>query len=308
MKLVISVDVEEEGLFSGQYPRQPPGVTNVEQLRRLEFVAREFRIPLTLLATYSVARDPAAAEILRRWRDVYGAEIGAHLHPWSTPPFASPAAVEPVPADQMPIPLVQAKLDTLRQTVREAFRTDPVAFRMGRFDLGRHVVRLLPACGFRTDSSIVPLRRVRGGPDHFLEPSDPFPLTDESGAALLREVPLTMVAWWQRGPVFWNRCAALLPGRLREGWLACFRYGGAVGIHPSWFSLPAMQWAARLHGERQGRVLNLFLHSSELQPGASPRFPTEAAVGRLVGRLRGFLAWLTRTTAVEGVTLSKAAD
>ena len=27
MKLVISIDVEEEGLFFGQYPRTPPGVT-----------------------------------------------------------------------------------------------------------------------------------------------------------------------------------------------------------------------------------------------------------------------------------------
>ena len=33
MKLVISIDVEEEGLFSGHYPRTPPGVTNVAELR-----------------------------------------------------------------------------------------------------------------------------------------------------------------------------------------------------------------------------------------------------------------------------------
>ena len=44
MKLVISLDVEEEGLFSGRYPRES-GVTNVAELRRLEFIPREFGLP-----------------------------------------------------------------------------------------------------------------------------------------------------------------------------------------------------------------------------------------------------------------------
>ncbi|MBI4643808.1 MAG: hypothetical protein HY743_08840, partial [Deltaproteobacteria bacterium] len=79
MKLVISIDVEEEGLFSGEYARTPSGVTNVAQLKRLEFIPREFGFPLTLLVTYHAARDPEAREVLRYWRDRYGTEIGAHL-------------------------------------------------------------------------------------------------------------------------------------------------------------------------------------------------------------------------------------
>ena len=42
MKLVVSIDVEEEGLFFGRYPRTPPGVTNVAELFRLEFIPRDF--------------------------------------------------------------------------------------------------------------------------------------------------------------------------------------------------------------------------------------------------------------------------
>ena len=99
MKLVISLDVEEEGLFSGRYPRES-AVTNVAELRRLEFIPRDFGFPLTLLVSYRVARDPAACEVLARWRDLHGAEIGVHLHPWSTPPFADLARPEPVPAEQ----------------------------------------------------------------------------------------------------------------------------------------------------------------------------------------------------------------
>ena len=64
MKLVISIDVEEEGLFSGRYARTPPGVTNVAALERLAFIPRDFGLPLTLLVTYQVARDPAACRVL----------------------------------------------------------------------------------------------------------------------------------------------------------------------------------------------------------------------------------------------------
>src|SRR5574340_349784 len=96
MKLVISIDVEEEGLFSGAYPRTPPGVSNVANLQRLEFIPREFGFPLTLLITYHAALDPAARKVLEYWRDHYGTEIGAHLHPWHTPPFADLFEPEPV--------------------------------------------------------------------------------------------------------------------------------------------------------------------------------------------------------------------
>ena len=100
MKLVISIDVEEEGLFSGLYPRTPPGVTNVAELARLAFIPRDFGLPLTLLVTYRVARDPAACRVLAQWRDRFGAEIGLHLHHWNTPPFADLPDPEPVASEQ----------------------------------------------------------------------------------------------------------------------------------------------------------------------------------------------------------------
>ena len=49
----------------------------------------------------------------------------------------------------------------------------------------------------------------------------------------------------------------------------------------------------------------MFLHSSELHPGATPHFKTEAAVTRLTDKIRAFLTWLLKTGPVEGVTLSQ---
>ncbi len=101
--LVITIDVEEEGLFSGRYLRTPSGVTNVAELRRLEFIPREFGFPLTLLVTYPVARDLAAQEVLSAWQREHGAEIGVHLHPWNTPPFKDFPQPEPIPTSRLPL-------------------------------------------------------------------------------------------------------------------------------------------------------------------------------------------------------------
>lgn len=165
MKLVISLDVEEEVLFSGQYPRDP-AVSNVAELSRLEFIPRDFGFPLTLLTSYPVAWDPAACQILGRWRDLYGAEIGLHLHSWSTPPFADLADLGPRSAEMLPTSLLRDKLARLVEQVQDFLGVTPVSFRMGRFDLGSRIMSLLPEFDLRVDSSVLPLI-LKGGGDYF---------------------------------------------------------------------------------------------------------------------------------------------
>jgi hypothetical protein len=305
MQLVISIDVEEEGLFSGHYPRTPPGVTNVAELARLEFIPREFGLPLTLLVSYQVARDPAACRVLAAWRDRFGAEIGVHLHPWNTPPFADLPHPEPVPSEELPRAILRDKFSSLLSQVRAGLAVTPRSFRMGRFDAGPQVFSLLPEFGLEVDSSVAPFTCKNPDPRLFLAPADPFYLGEVApeGNPLL-EVPITLVPVVTGTPQLVDRLAAMAPpawgGRLRS----LFRSGGVAGIQPAWYPLISMQLAARLHRRRGGRVLTMFFHSSELKPGASRLFPTEAAVNRFVAKIRAFLTWLVETGSVEGVTLA----
>ncbi len=304
LELVFGVDTEEEGLFVGTYPRTPPGVRNVAELRRLEFVTRELGLPLTLLVSYHVARDPACRDLLRRWKDELGAEIGAHLHPWNTPPFADLPGPEPVPSDRMPAELLRAKLQTLLGAIEDNLGVRPRAFRMGRWDLGGQVRRLLPEHGIRVDSSVVPCRHEVGGPDNFLAPGDPHWLDVPEGTPKLLEVPLTLVPLLDGAPRVVHRFSRRMAARRGERLLSGFRSWGAVGPQPVWYVPAAMRLAARLHAARGGRVLSLSVHSSELMPGGSPNSRDEAAVARLVARTRRFLAWIVGRYAVEGRTLS----
>jgi hypothetical protein len=306
MKLVISVDVEEEGLFSGHYPRTPPGVTNVAELERLSFIPRDFGLPLTLLVTYQVARDPAACLVLAQWRDRYRAEIGVHLHPWNTPPFPELPGPEPVPSERLPRGLLRDKFANLIAQVRAGLKVTPRSFRMGRFDAGPQVWSLLPEFGLKVDSSVAPL--TLKNPDHrgFLAPADPFPLRDHGaeGSNVL-EVPITMVPVVAGTPGLMARLADKVPPTWGDGLRGLFPYVGAVGVQPAWYPLVSMQLAAHLHRRRGGRVLTLFFHSSELMPGATRLFPTEASVSRFVKKIRTFLTWLVKTGPVQGVTLAE---
>jgi hypothetical protein len=306
MKLVISIDVEEEGLFFGHYPRTPPGVSNVTELERLAFIPRDFGLPLTLLVTYQVARNPAACRVLTQWRDHYGAEIGVHLHPWNTPPFLDLPEPEPVPSERLPRPLLRDKFANLLSQIRTNLDVAPRSFRMGRFDAGPRIWGLLPEFNLAVDSSVVPLTFKKTNAHQFLAPADPFVLQvpGAEGNKLL-EVPVTMVPVLAGTPGVIARLAAELPLAWGQQLQRLFRYAAAVGVQPAWYPLTSMQLAARLHRHRGGQVLTMFFHSSELMPGASRLFPTETAVDRFVGKIRRFLTWLVQTGPVQGVTLAE---
>jgi peptidoglycan/xylan/chitin deacetylase (PgdA/CDA1 family) len=309
MKLVISIDVEEEGLFSGRYARTPPGVTNVAALERLAFIPRDFGWPLTLLVTYQVARNPAACRVLAEWRDLYGAEIGAHLHHWNTPPFADLSDPEPVASEKLPLALLREKFASLVSQIRGGLGVTPRSFRMGRFDAGSQVFGLLPEFGFEVDSSVAPLTCKNPDPRFFLAPADPFVLGGISPEDKpLLEVPITLVPLIAGTPELIDRLAAMAPATWGAHVRNLFRYGCVAGVQPAMYPLMSMQLAAYFHRRRGGRVLTLYFHSSELKPGASPLCPTEAAVNRFVDKIRSFLTWLAQTGPMEGVTLAALGD
>ena len=195
--VVVSLDVEEEGLFSGRYAATGCTVRNVAELRRLEPLSRELGFPLTLLCAYSVFGDVGARSVLARLRDEAGAEIGAHLHHWSTPPLTlAPASSPPsfptpsqsprqlsdrsqplaeadekkdVPAGpplrthRVPRELLRQRLRTLLDAGRDFQGAPLTSFRMGRWDLKAHLRPLLAEEGILVDSSVCPLRAFGAG-------------------------------------------------------------------------------------------------------------------------------------------------
>ena len=305
--LTVSLDVEEEGLFGGQYARRGCTTANTACLERLIPLC-DVGVRPTLFCAHSVLADPASLPILARLRDHCNAEIGAHLHHWNTPPLALPGTPEPpdtaaaVPAIAVSPELMAAKLATL-MAVGRSFQGAPLtSFRMGRWDLHRAHWPLLAQAGVLADASVRPLHCARSplqGPDHFDAPTAPYwaPVADKA----IFELPLTVTPLVQALPGLLRTA----PGKAGVAMRAGFRQWGALALllvyHPLW----AMRRITSLFVARGGRVLSLTWHSSEMMPGGAPHMPDAAAVDRLLHKILSWLHWLNERYQVRCLTLDE---
>lgn len=309
MKLAVTIDVEEEGLFSNRYdPRNVP-VENVSSLAKLDAIFRNWGIHPTLLCTHAVVAQERHRDLLLNLREQWSAEIGAHLHHWNTPPLEELPHREPVPSELMDAPLLRAKLTTLLHTLNH-MGIAPTSFRMGRFNMGPRMFSVIEEAGFLVDSSIAPMRRYYGGPDHLAAPTDPYfpdPLDPRRpGDSEVLEAPVTILPVLGWLGAFFQDIRTTQPMEDRISWVAANL--ASLPAQPMWTGLKRLKAAAATHKSRGGRVLTIFFHSSELMPGGCPEHKTERDVDGFLSKLDTFFAWLRNTLQVESVTLSELGD
>jgi hypothetical protein len=88
-------------------------------------------------------------------------------------------------------------------------------------------------------------------------------------------------------------------------WIA--KHLASLPAQPVWTGLRGLKLACRLHRRRGGRVLTVFLHSSELMPGGCPWHQSREQVKGFLRRLHAFLSWARNDLQAEAVTLSDLA-
>jgi hypothetical protein len=306
MKLAVTIDVEEEGLFSDRYAHLDPPVENVANLKRLDQIFKKWSIRPTLLCTHAVVAQKRHQDLLLNLREKWAGEIGAHLHHWNTPPIKELAYREPVPSELMDTQLLAEKLETVLGTIRQMGIT-PSSFRMGRFNMGPKMFSVITDAGISVDSSIAPMRRYYGGPDHLAGQTDPYfpnpidPLT--SGTSPVLEVPVTIIPVFKRFGDLFQRMGTKGPLKDKISWAAANI--GSLPAQPMWTGIRRLKAAVSLHKRRGGKVLTIFFHSSELMPGGCPEHKTDNDVDEFLIKLDRFFSWLHNDLKVQSVTLSE---
>lgn len=297
--MAASIDVEEEGLFSGKYARKNLPLRNIASLKLLAPLLEKGLSP-TLFCVREAFIEPASQETLRWLRENFSLEIGCHLHHWNTPPFgdgqALPEFTRNVASIDVKIELLDQKLDALFSAARNFLGHEAHVFRMGRWDLHKCQMPLLPRHGVKVDASIRPMHAPGRGkdPDHFDFPTDPFWIEGDFGKFF--EVPLTVT------PIL----TPLMRLCGRNARLACsFKKWGALALLPVYHPLWLMKLASRMHIARGGRALSLTWHSSEMMPGGAPHIPTEGHAQKLLAKIGQWLDWLKRNYEVECVSMSE---
>ncbi|MBV1922355.1 MAG: polysaccharide deacetylase family protein [Pseudomonadales bacterium] len=153
---VLSVDTEEEFDWNGEFPQQNCSVRNVQKIPEFQAFCESLSIRPTYLVDYPVANDPASAAILSTIAQSGQAEIGAHLHPWCTPPFEGGNSERESHVINLPSDLVQRKLSTLTATIKTNIGINPKAFRTGRWGTDAAILKVTLSEGYHIDSSVYP--------------------------------------------------------------------------------------------------------------------------------------------------------
>jgi hypothetical protein len=315
--VIVSIDTEEDNWYRSRY-----GATagNIAEVRTLAPFLERLGVRPTYFTAYQVAIHAPAVDALREACAGGRGEIGAHLHPWNTPPLDEAFVPRNSMLKNLPADLQRAKLVRLTAALEEAFGVAPRTFRAGRYGFGRETVGALLACGYQVDSSVSPfidLAATDDGPSFVGAPIAPYYLapdrnvTQPAPDGTLLEIPLSY--GFNRGPFeFWDPARRLLetaPWR----WLHLAGLAARVGIvkrlalTPELTSVADMLTLSRRLLEQGAPHLHVSWHSPSLTPGLSPFGATAQDVARLYASIEAYFEGLSRSVNVTFATISEAA-
>ena len=308
--VLIGVDTEADDQWS-RSGRDRLEVKNAARLPALQALCDEYGVRPTYLVTHEMASRPESASILGALARSGRCEIGAHLHPWSSPPFRPEDLAAHTYPHNLPPPLLEKQLIELTDTIQKAIGARPTTYRAGRNGFDGGTLPILERLGYTVDTSVDPLfnERRKGGMVFAGAPVTPYhPSYDDvrrPGTSRVLEVPIT-AATDPPLPKMLERAYASLPAIPYRG--ALRRLGiRPVWLRPSYTSRERMiAFASRLH-ERGAPCFNIIFHSSELLPGGSPYTPDAASVERFLADLRALLEHTTRHLGGVGRTYAEFA-
>ncbi len=291
-ELLVVVDTEEEFDWTGPFDRVATATRSIPAQERAQAIYDEMGIVPTYVCTYPVACDPIAVAYLKRLQDEGRAEIGAHLHPWVTPPHREDVCTFNSYECNLPEELEYEKIGALTEALEAAFGRKPTAFKAGRYGFGPSTARMLVDHGYKVDCSMLPRSDLRGdgGPDFRRAPDEPFWLDEDAG---LLEVPVS-TGYFGAVPAAGRFLSGLfdnpraikwrLPGMLsRSGLVARSR------LTPEGIS--AAEQCRLLDAlVRQGRqTFSLVYHSPSLAPGHTPYTDDDVEVAEFVAAIAAVL-------------------
>ncbi len=292
--LIVVVDTEEEFDWSAGHSRNATSVTAMAEIIRFQRVCDEFEICPTYVVDYPVASQADGVAPLKEFYHSGRAEIGAHLHPWVSPPFDERLTVYNSYPGNLPPEIEAAKLRTLSEVTALAFGTRPVIYKAGRYGIGPNTSEILLEQGYEIDLSAAPPMDYRsdGGPDFSTHPAEPYWIG--AGGRLLG-IPSAgaFVGLIQNGAHHYYRFATSpilnrvhMPGILtRLGLLERLR------LSPEGYSLDDNRRLTRALYRRGKRVFTYSLHSPSMKPGCTPYVASELERDRLLVQCRQFFDW-----------------
>jgi hypothetical protein len=199
---IITIDTEADNQWD--HGRQLT-VDNIKYVPRFQELCEKYQIKPTYLVTSEICQDDYAKDIFSDYLSKNTAEIGAHLHSWTTAPFLDKEGyryndAKHAFATDLPEYLLKEKIKNLTIEIEASFGKRPTSFRSGRYGFSREVAKILSENSYLIDSSVTPytswthhkgVSDENGGPD-FME-CTAFPYKYNFAKNSLLEIPITIL-------------------------------------------------------------------------------------------------------------------
>lgn len=199
--LAVIIDTEEEFDWDKPFSRDNVGVETIEAQHAAQEVFARYGIVPTYVIDYPVASTESSVAVLKPLMDAGACEIGAHLHPWVSPPYEEEVCARNSYPGNLPRDLEQSKLRELTETIERNFGRRPTVYKAGRYGVGPNTTAILSELGYDVDVSVVPYTAFieDGGPDFRGFAFQPYWFGD-NGKPLL-ELPLSCGFYGALAPV-----------------------------------------------------------------------------------------------------------
>lgn len=303
--LLILIDAEEEFDWSKDFDRDAKSTSSIRQLLDAQDLFDEMGVAATYVVTHPVASDKESSAVMRDIATARGVTIGAHLHPWVTPPFNEQVTVLNSYPGNLSGELEREKLRCVSLALSENVGVRPRVYQAGRYGFGPRTAATLEELGFEVDFSPAPPFDFRsdGGPDFSHYGNSPRWIGERREVLT---IPVTgsyvgFVNWqahqiyqlathpnlnWARLPAFLSRTGAL--DRLR--------------LSPEGFSFADMQRLTRALQSRGDGVFTLSFHAPSLLPGWTPYVRDQVERREFLGRVRAYIEYFLGELGGESLT------
>lgn len=294
--LLVVVDTEEEFDWNAPFDRASTKTTSIAGQPLIhDRVFDKLGIVPTYVCDWPVVTTQTSVRVLRNLMKDGRCEIGAHLHPWVSPPYSEEVSRFNSYAGNLPRELEFEKIRMLTTAIRDNFDHSPMTFKAGRYGLGAHTAESIAELGYEIDASVVPYSSFKddGGPDFVSFEEHPYWF--RAGKRELLELPVTTgYAGWLRdlGPQLYNIAQRPWARTMRMGGiLARVRALERIRLSPEVASGDEMRRLTTALSKGGCRVFTLTYHSPSLVPGHTPYVRDEAELNRFIETVRDYCLW-----------------
>jgi hypothetical protein len=303
--LSVVIHTEEEFDWDREHAREEVGVEHMRHINRAQEIFDAFGIVPNYVVDYPIASQPLGYETLRRYQDDGRALIGAHLHPWVSPPLTEDLTRANTYPGNLPRELEYEKLRILTETITTNFGKRPLTYLAGRYGNGRNSAAILEELGYEVDISVAPPIDYSGdgGPDYSGCTAQPFWFGSQR--RLLGLPGAGCYAGWLKGagtPFYQLITHSKLRWARLPGITSRLRAFERIRLSPEDYTLAEMQRMTRSMLDEGQRIFVFSFHSPSVQPGCTPYVREEAALRRFLDKTRRYFDWFFRD--LNGQTLT----